>query len=134
MARGRTALLVALQALEKGRLDTVRALLAVAGVDPNVTDKDSGRTALLVALDNDHPDVVRAVTDQIARLNTNTRYVVGIVDAYIEALKARLPQALLILVPRHPERFARVAGLVERDGDSIYNTYVCMTPDGAQPH
>ena len=23
-----------------------------------------------------------------------------------------------------------LAGLVERDGDSIYNTYVCMTPDG----
>ncbi|RRQ21609.1 lipid IV(A) 3-deoxy-D-manno-octulosonic acid transferase [Thiohalobacter thiocyanaticus] len=31
-------------------------------------------------------------------------------------VRARLPQALLILVPRHPERFARVAGLVERAG------------------
>ncbi|WP_369801255.1 lipid IV(A) 3-deoxy-D-manno-octulosonic acid transferase [Thiohalobacter thiocyanaticus] len=34
-------------------------------------------------------------------------------------VRARLPQALLILVPRHPERFARVAGLVERAGFQV---------------
>lgn len=32
------------------------------------------------------------------------------------ALLARLPQALLVLVPRHPERFERVAALVARRG------------------
>jgi len=31
-------------------------------------------------------------------------------------LLERLPQALLVLVPRHPERFERVAALVERQG------------------
>ncbi|NEV60628.1 lipid IV(A) 3-deoxy-D-manno-octulosonic acid transferase [Thiorhodococcus minor] len=31
-------------------------------------------------------------------------------------LLARLPKALLVLVPRHPERFDRVAALVERQG------------------
>lgn len=41
-----------------------------------------------------HPAVVRAVTDQIARLNTNTRYIVGVVDDYLDALKARLPADL----------------------------------------
>ena len=41
-----------------------------------------------------HPDVVQAVSAQIARLNTNTRYVVGVVDDYIEALKAHLPEPL----------------------------------------
>ena len=41
-----------------------------------------------------HPRVVAAVADQIGRLNTNTRYVVGVVDDYIDALKARLPEPL----------------------------------------
>ncbi|GGH58073.1 aminotransferase class III-fold pyridoxal phosphate-dependent enzyme [Frigidibacter albus] len=41
-----------------------------------------------------HPAVVRAVADQIARLNTNTRYVVAVVDDYLDALKARLPADL----------------------------------------
>lgn len=41
-----------------------------------------------------HPVVTQAVTDQIATLNTNTRYVVGVVDDYIETLKTRLPDAL----------------------------------------
>jgi len=31
-------------------------------------------------------------------------------------LRARVPRALLVLVPRHPERFERVAGLVTRAG------------------
>lgn len=41
-----------------------------------------------------HPEVVRAVADQMARLNTNTRYIVDVVDAYLEALKAKLPAPL----------------------------------------
>ncbi|WP_428925678.1 aspartate aminotransferase family protein [Marinibacterium sp. SX1] len=45
-----------------------------------------------------HPAVVAAVTDQIARLNTNTRYVVGVVDDYLDALKARLPETLANVV------------------------------------
>lgn len=31
-------------------------------------------------------------------------------------LRARLPAALLVLVPRHPDRFERVAGLIQRRG------------------
>lgn len=38
-----------------------------------------------------------------------------ILDAHREVL-GRLPRALLVLVPRHPERFDRVAALVERQG------------------
>lgn len=41
-----------------------------------------------------HPRVVEAVSGQIARLNTNTRYIVPVVDEYIEALKALLPDEL----------------------------------------
>ncbi|WP_068113933.1 aspartate aminotransferase family protein [Tropicimonas marinistellae] len=41
-----------------------------------------------------HPSVVKAVQRQIAQLNTNTRYLVGVVDAYLEALKAHLPPDL----------------------------------------
>jgi 4-aminobutyrate aminotransferase-like enzyme len=35
-----------------------------------------------------HPRVVAAVTDQIARLNINTRYLNSVVDLYMDALKA----------------------------------------------
>lgn len=41
-----------------------------------------------------HPRVVAAVTDQIARLNINTRYLNSCVDLYLDALKATLPPAL----------------------------------------
>ncbi len=41
-----------------------------------------------------HPRVVEAVRRQVGLLNTNTRYLVEIVDRYLEALKARLPGAL----------------------------------------
>ena len=41
-----------------------------------------------------HPKVVEAVAAQIAKLNTNTRYIVAIVDEYLEALKTHLPDAL----------------------------------------
>lgn len=41
-----------------------------------------------------HPRVVEAVSKQIAQLNTNTRYIVSVVDDYIEALKAHLPADL----------------------------------------
>lgn len=41
-----------------------------------------------------HPKVVAAVTAQIARLNIHTRYLVPLVDDYLEALKARLPASL----------------------------------------
>ncbi|MHC0053580.1 aspartate aminotransferase family protein [Actibacterium sp. D379-3] len=45
-----------------------------------------------------HSAVVRAVADQMAVLNTNTRYLVDIVDDYLERLKARLPQGLTNVV------------------------------------
>jgi 3-deoxy-D-manno-octulosonic-acid transferase len=38
-----------------------------------------------------------------------------LLDAHARVLR-QLPSALLVLVPRHPERFQRVAGLVERRG------------------
>ncbi|MDR5652038.1 aspartate aminotransferase family protein [Ruixingdingia sedimenti] len=41
-----------------------------------------------------HPEVIEAVTRQMRQLNTHTRYVVGVVDDYIEALKATLPAGL----------------------------------------
>ncbi|MEM0989885.1 MAG: aspartate aminotransferase family protein [Pseudomonadota bacterium] len=41
-----------------------------------------------------HPRVVEAVTRQIAKLNTNTRYLNNITETYIEALKSRLPSTL----------------------------------------
>ncbi|MEM9045620.1 MAG: aspartate aminotransferase family protein [Pseudomonadota bacterium] len=41
-----------------------------------------------------HPRVVKAVTGQIAQLNTNTRYLHQTTERYLEALKARLPAAL----------------------------------------
>lgn len=41
-----------------------------------------------------HPRVVAAVSDQIARLNINTRYLNSVVDRYLEALKAKFPGAL----------------------------------------
>ncbi len=41
-----------------------------------------------------HPRVVAAIQRQIATLNTNTRYLVEIVDRYIDALKSHLPSHL----------------------------------------
>jgi 3-deoxy-D-manno-octulosonic-acid transferase len=41
-----------------------------------------------------------------------------VLDAHREVL-SRLPGALLVLVPRHPERFDRVAALVERQGFTL---------------
>ncbi|MBE3637976.1 aspartate aminotransferase family protein [Mangrovicoccus algicola] len=41
-----------------------------------------------------HPRVVAAVSEQIARLNIHTRYVVDVVDDYLERLKATLPPEL----------------------------------------
>ncbi|MCV6598012.1 MAG: aspartate aminotransferase family protein [Mangrovicoccus sp.] len=41
-----------------------------------------------------HPAVVAAVREQIGQLNINTRYVVDVVDGYLEALKAQLPALL----------------------------------------
>ncbi|MCR8546351.1 aspartate aminotransferase family protein [Salipiger sp. P9] len=41
-----------------------------------------------------HPTVVAAVTQQIGTLNTNMRYLVEVVDRYLEALKAKLPADL----------------------------------------
>lgn len=41
-----------------------------------------------------HPNVVKAVSEQIATLNIHTRYLVDIVDDYIEALKSTLPASL----------------------------------------
>ena len=41
-----------------------------------------------------HPRVVAAVSDQIARLNINTRYLNNVVDRYLDALKATFPSTL----------------------------------------
>ncbi|BFM50450.1 aminotransferase class III-fold pyridoxal phosphate-dependent enzyme [Marinomonas sp. THO17] len=41
-----------------------------------------------------HPAVIEAVAQQMAKLNTNTRYLVNIVDEYIEKLKATFPAPL----------------------------------------
>ncbi len=41
-----------------------------------------------------HPRVVAAVSEQIARLNINTRYLNRVVDDYLEALKAKFAPAL----------------------------------------
>ena len=45
-----------------------------------------------------HPRVVEAITRQAATLNTNTRYIVDIVDAYAERLLATLPDPINKLV------------------------------------
>ncbi|MCL5802179.1 MAG: lipid IV(A) 3-deoxy-D-manno-octulosonic acid transferase [Gammaproteobacteria bacterium] len=41
-----------------------------------------------------------------------------VLDAYA-AVRSELPHALLVIVPRHPERFAKVAALCERSGYRI---------------
>ncbi|MEP0072393.1 MAG: aspartate aminotransferase family protein [Marinomonas sp.] len=41
-----------------------------------------------------HPAIVEAVSQQLSTLNTNTRYIVPIVDDYLEALKATFPEPL----------------------------------------
>jgi 4-aminobutyrate aminotransferase-like enzyme len=46
------------------------------------------------SLGHTHPRVVAAVTDQIARLNINTRYLNSVVDLYLDALKATFPADL----------------------------------------
>lgn len=45
-----------------------------------------------------HPRVAAAVSDQIARLSINTRYLNGVVDRYLEALKATFPSSLANVV------------------------------------
>ncbi|AEF56186.1 aspartate aminotransferase family protein [Marinomonas posidonica] len=41
-----------------------------------------------------HPAVIEAVSQQLSKLNTNTRYIVAIVDEYLEKLKATFPASL----------------------------------------
>lgn len=41
-----------------------------------------------------HPKVVKAISEQAAQLNIHTRYLTGILDDYIESLKATFPNAL----------------------------------------
>lgn len=41
-----------------------------------------------------HPNVVKAVSKQIATLNVHTRYLVSVVDDYLESLKATLPDSI----------------------------------------
>jgi 4-aminobutyrate aminotransferase-like enzyme len=45
-----------------------------------------------------HPRVAAAVSDQIARLSINTRYLNSVVDRYFEALKATFPSSLANVV------------------------------------
>lgn len=46
------------------------------------------------AVGHSHPEVVEAVSKQLALQNTHSRYVTGMVDEYLEALKATFPAAL----------------------------------------
>ncbi len=41
-----------------------------------------------------HPDVTEAVTRQMQKVNIHTRYVIGVVDDYLDALKATMPAGL----------------------------------------
>lgn len=41
-----------------------------------------------------HPNVVKAVSKQIATLNVHTRYLISVVDDYLESLKATLPDSI----------------------------------------
>ncbi|WP_218187982.1 aminotransferase class III-fold pyridoxal phosphate-dependent enzyme [Desulfosarcina cetonica] len=41
-----------------------------------------------------HPRVVKAISDQAATLNIHTRYLIQVLDTYIESLKATLPAHL----------------------------------------
>lgn len=41
-----------------------------------------------------HPKVINAITEQITKLNTNTRYLVGVVDRYLDKLKSTFPDNL----------------------------------------
>jgi len=52
----------------------------------------------VLSVGHSHPRVVAAVSDQIARLNINTRYLNRVLDLYLEALKATFPAALANLV------------------------------------
>lgn len=45
------------------------------------------------------------------------------------ALKERIPNAVLLLVPRHPERFEHVAGLCRNYGFSMYRRSLGLFPD-----
>jgi 4-aminobutyrate aminotransferase-like enzyme/Ser/Thr protein kinase RdoA (MazF antagonist) len=44
-----------------------------------------------------HPSVVRAAADQMATLNTNTRYLYDVLYVYVERLTATLPKALSVI-------------------------------------
>ena len=77
------------------------------------------------AADRDTPKA-RALAHRLGLAGPNTPPVLvagsthapeeGIVLAAAAALRRRFPTLVLILVPRHPDRFAEVAGLVERSG------------------
>lgn len=47
------------------------------------------------------------------------------------ALKQRIPNAVLLLVPRHPERFEHVAGLCRKHGFSLYRRSQGLYPDNS---
>lgn len=93
------------------RLSNLGALSVLFYQDPIVMASASG--AWMVAADGKryldfynnvpsvghcHPRIVEAVSKQMAQLNTNMRYIVPIVDTYIEALKAKLPSSLANIV------------------------------------
>lgn len=75
-------------------------------VDPPQAQIEAGR-ALRVALHSDGPCWIAA--------STHATEEQAALDAH-RALLVRHPDALLILVPRHPQRFDEVARLVERSG------------------
>ena len=50
------------------------------------------------AVGHSHPEVVAAVTAQMSVQNTHSRYITGMVDGYMEALKATFPPALANVV------------------------------------
>ena len=51
-----------------------------------------------------------------------------------EAARREHPGLRLVLVPRHPERFDRVADWVERQGESILRRSHLVASDGGRPH
>ncbi|MBA2124959.1 aspartate aminotransferase family protein [Hyphomicrobium methylovorum] len=52
----------------------------------------------VLSVGHSHPRVVAAVTIQISRLNINSRYLNSVVDRYLDALKATLPDPLSNIV------------------------------------
>ncbi|MGR3783740.1 MAG: aspartate aminotransferase family protein [Albimonas sp.] len=75
-----------------------RPVEMVSGAGAWMTDRAGARHLdfynNVPSLGHCHPAVVEAVREQVGRLNINSRYLVEVVDRYLEALKATLPAEL----------------------------------------